>query len=73
MLATVIYYYKKKVTLTINHYEEGTETPIKLNDGTNSVSEVRNLHEGDSYTTSEAAKAEYYELVGTPSNANGTM
>ena len=70
---TVIYYYKKKVTLTINHYQAGTTIPIKLANNSDAISEVRNLHQNDEYVTSEADKAEYYELVNVIGDTSGTM
>ncbi|MGN1370773.1 MAG: MucBP domain-containing protein [Candidatus Coprovivens sp.] len=64
----VTYYYKlKSATLTVHHYIEGTTTEL-------SKTTTENVHWGDTYTT-EVAKDinENYELVGTPTNASGTI
>lgn len=56
----------KEATLTINHYIEGTTT--KLAD-----SSTETLLWGDPYTTSPSIVDSNYELVETPTNANGTI
>ena len=57
-------YYSKNTTLTVNYIDKST------NDILNSY--VEDGYEGKSYTTS-SKDFDRYTLVGTPSNANGTM
>ena len=65
---TVIYYYRKKATQVIVHYyEEGTDK--KLSEDVTIDGRV-----DDPYTTVSADDVPIkYELVATPSNANGSM
>ena len=65
---TVIYYYRKKATQVIVHYYEENTTK-KLSDDVNINGRV-----DDKYTTISATDVPIkYELVATPSNANGSM
>ncbi len=72
----VIYYYEEKeIPLTVHHYIEGTEEKVPLKDGSLAEDEEYSGKEGEEYTTTaieESKLAEDYELVETPSNANGT-
>ena len=65
---TVIYYYRKKATQVIVHYYEENTTK-KLSEDITINGKV-----DDSYTTVSATDVPIkYELVATPSNANGSM
>ena len=65
---TVIYYYRKKATQVIVHYYEENTTK-KLSDDVTINGRV-----DDKYTTVSASDIPIkYELVATPSNANGSM
>ncbi len=65
---TVIYYYRKKATQVIVHYYEENTTK-KLSEDVTINGKV-----DDSYTTVSADDIPIkYELVATPSNANGSM
>ena len=70
---SVTYYYIRKASLTINHYEwdgiNNTATTRKLCDS------VQENHEyGYDYTSSECDRVPSgYELISTPSNAVGTL
>ena len=72
----VIYYYEaKEIPLTVHHYIEGTEEKVPLKDGGVAEDVIGSGKEGEEYTTTaieESKLAEDYELVETPSNANGT-
>jgi len=64
----VIYYYRlKDGDLKVRHLEEGTNQPVG--------SEInREMHWGDEYRTTPATDLDWrYELVQTPSNANGVI
>ena len=64
---TVNYYYQlKTATITVHHYIEGTTT--KLADDV-----ITTQNYTTSYTTQSAIVDSNYELVATPSNANGTV
>ncbi len=65
---TVNYYYRlKKATLTINHYIDGTTEKLV-------ASETQIINFTQNYTTSPSRDiSNNYELVSTPSNANGTI
>ena len=69
------YYVEKSIPLTVHHYIEGTTENVPLKAG-GTVSDVTGSgKEGESYTTSAIADeilSDEYELVETPSNANGT-
>ena len=65
---TVIYYYRKKVTQVIVHYYEENTTKKLSEDVT------INGRVDDKYTTISATDVPIkYELIETPSNANGSM
>ena len=72
----VIYYYEaKEIPLIVHHYIEGTEEKVPLKDGGVAEDVIDSGKEGEEYTTTaveESKLAEDYELVETPSNANGT-
>ena len=70
------YYYKEKTyKLTVNHFIEGTNTPVpSSNGGTVSPTETEGHKKGDSYTTTAADNIDTkYELVSTPENYKGTI
>ncbi|MBR3613772.1 MAG: MucBP domain-containing protein [Clostridia bacterium] len=70
------YYMRKSIPIIVNHYIEGTETPVILNDGS-SVEEIISYgNAGQEYTTQAISAEELhekYELVEIPSNATGTF
>ena len=72
----VIYYYEEKdIPLTVHHYIDGTTTPVPLKDGGVAQDVTDSGKEGESYTTNaieDSKLSDDYELVETPSNANGT-
>ena len=69
------YYVEKKIPLTVHHYIEGTTTQVPLKTGGTAGEQVDSGKEGEAYTTlpiSDENLSDEYELVETPSNANGT-
>ena len=72
----VIYYYVgKTIPLTVHHYIEGTTDRVPLKAGGTASDVTGSGKEGESYTTSaieDGKLSDEYELVETPSNANGT-
>ena len=68
------YYVEKKIPLTVHHYIEGTTMKVPLKAGGTAEDQVDSQAEGEKYTTSPISNDELsdeYELVETPSNANG--
>ena len=69
------YYVEKNIPLTVHHYVEGTTDKVPLKAGGTASDVTGRGKEGESYTTSAIADnklSDEYELVETPSNANGT-
>lgn len=63
----------KNSKVTVHHYEEGTENPVILKDGTKANDETIIGKIEDEYETLPADTQDYYELVSTPTNAQGRM
>ena len=69
------YYVEKQIPLTVHHYVEETTDKVPLKNGGTADDVTGSGKEGESYTTSAIANdklSDEYELVETPSNANGT-
>ena len=69
------YYVQKRIPLTVHHYIEGTTTKVPLKAGGTADDVSGSGNEGEKYATSVIADnnlSDEYELVETPSNANGT-
>ena len=69
------YYVEKSIPLTVHHYIEGTTENVPLKAGGTASDVTGSGKEGETYTTSAIADdvlSDEYELVETPSNANGT-
>ena len=69
------YYVEKTIPLTVHHYIEGTTDRVPLKAGGTASDVTGSGKEGESYTTSaieDGKLSDEYELVETPSNANGT-
>ena len=69
------YYVEKSIPLTVHHYIEGTTDKVPLKSGGTASDVTGSGKEGESYTTSAIANdklSDEYELIETPSNANGT-
>ena len=69
------YYVEKNIPLTVHHYIEGTTDKVPLKAGGTASDVTGSGKEGESYTTSAIANdklSDEYELIETPSNANGT-
>ena len=69
------YYVEKNIPLTVHHYIEGTTDKVPLKAGGTASDVTESGKEGESYTTSAIVNdklSDEYELVETPSNANGT-
>lgn len=68
------FYVPMPATVIVNHYIEGTETPVPLSDGSEAPKEMKHGEEGDPYST-EAISPENldqrYELVEVPENSTG--
>ena len=75
-ITEVTYYYvEKEIPLTVHHYIEGTTDRVPLKAGGTASDVTGSGKEGESYTTSaieDGKLSDEYELVETPSNANGT-
>ncbi|MCI8548810.1 MAG: MucBP domain-containing protein, partial [Bacilli bacterium] len=73
----IIYYYvEKEIPITVNHYIEGTITPVPLKDGTQANSQKATGKTGQEYRTTAITPEnlnEKYELVEEPENKNGTI
>ena len=72
----VIYYYETKdIPLTVHHYIEGTTEKVPLKDGGVAEDVIDSGKENEPYITNaieEDKLSDDYELVETPSNAEGT-
>lgn len=64
---------KKKGTVTVHYYIEGTTTPVKLADGNDAESVTKQGTIGENYVTKPVENVlEYYEVVSEePENASG--
>ncbi|MCI8291561.1 MAG: hypothetical protein HFJ25_04885, partial [Clostridia bacterium] len=73
----IIYYYvEKEIPITVNHYIEGTITPVPLKDGTQANSQKATGKTGQEYRTTAITPEnlnEKYELVEEPENKNGII
>ena len=75
VIEVTYYYVQKQIPLTVHHYIEGTTTKVPLKSGGTADDVTGSGTEGEKYTTSAVADSllsDEYELVETPSNANGT-
>ena len=63
----------KDTKVIVHHYIEGTTNKVPLAAGGVASDETIEGKVKDIYTTNKAEVPEYYELVATPANANGTM
>ena len=68
------YYRKKKTTINVYHYLEGTTNPVPLNDGTNAKNPYKEIKDyGDKYNIKPLSNVDSkYEPVGKPTNSDGT-
>lgn len=70
------YYVPAQATVIVNHYIDGTETAVTLNDGSEAPREVQNGDVGDHYTTEELPTDTLdgrYEISEIPDNKDGTF
>ena len=75
VIEVTYYYVQKQIPLTVHHYIEGTTTKVPLKSGGTADDVTGSGSEGEKYTTSavgDSLLSDEYELVETPSNANGT-
>ena len=75
VIEVTYYYVQKQIPLTVHHYIEGTTTKVPLKSGGTADDVTGGGSEGEKYTTSavgDSLLSDEYELVETPSNANGT-
>ena len=75
VIEVTYYYVQKQIPLTVHHYIEGTTTKVPLKSGGTADDVTGSGTEGEKYTTSavgDSLLSDEYELVETPSNANGT-
>ena len=75
VIEVTYYYVQKQIPLTVHHYIEGTTTKVPLKSGGTVDDVTGGGSEGEKYTTSavgDSLLSDEYELVETPSNANGT-
>ena len=69
-----VYYIRKDTSILVHHYIEGTTTPVGLNNGKEAEDVIINGKVFDDYNTTPLTNiASKYELVGTPTNAQGKM
>ncbi len=74
VIEVTYYYVQKQIPLTVHHYIEGTTTKVPLKSGGTADDVTGSGSEGEKYTTSavgDSLLSDEYELVETPSNANG--
>ena len=75
MIEVIYYYETKDIPLTVHHYIEGTEDKVPLKDGGVAEDVIDSGKENEPYITNaieEDKLSDDYELVETPSNAEGT-
>ena len=63
----------KDAKVTVHHYIEGTTDEVPLKAGGTASDETIEGKVNDTYTTSAVEVPDYYELIGTPTNASGEM